>query len=93
MGLKKINISTCLPISMVLLAAVSLTITSFFSYHDTREVLQKDAELRLTGLASDRRAKLDLWLDGVDKELETIAEASAANESLLAVIEKVSGWD
>ena len=64
-----------------------------FSYHDTREVLQKDAELRLTGLASDRRAKLDLWLDGVDKELETIAEASAANESLLAVIEKVSGWD
>ena len=47
MGLKKINISTWLPIAMVLLAAVSLTITSFFSYHDTREVLLKDAELRL----------------------------------------------
>ncbi|CRK74186.1 methyl-accepting chemotaxis protein [Nereida ignava] len=82
MGLKKINISTWLPIAMVLLAAVSLTITSFFSYHDTREVLLKDAELRLTGLAADRRSKLDLWLEGVDKELETIAEASAAVTAL-----------
>jgi methyl-accepting chemotaxis protein len=45
-------------------------------------VLLKDAELRLTGLASDRRAKLDLWLEGVDKELETISEASAAITAL-----------
>ncbi len=48
MGLKKINISNWLPNSMVLLAAVSLTITSFFSYNDTREVLQNIARLKKT---------------------------------------------
>jgi uncharacterized protein HemY len=48
MGLRKINISTWLPIAMVLLAAVSLTVTSFFfvSRH-TR------------GVAERRRIKID----------------------------------
>ncbi|SIS89562.1 methyl-accepting chemotaxis protein [Phaeovulum vinaykumarii] len=88
--LNNLKLTVKLPLMLVLIAAVSMAITSVSSYRNARALLEEQGRERLASTLDERHRELETWQNGLRVDVKTQAGSLQAER---AMREFLSAWN